>query len=161
MSRRTLLCAPAKRSWKQAPPTRLYARGSATDRHSPGVLRTPRKCLPLPAVGEKEMMPSLRSGKVMPGLESLALPECHVGGNVYGDAKANDSATATGWHSVNTGAGAMYAMPRPSATVPARGQRRKAMKRHSRRTPARGQRRKRYETTLAAYSRTWAVAKML
>ncbi len=123
MSRRTLPCAPAKRRWQQAPPPRLYARGAATDRHSPGVLRTPRKCLPLPSVGGgMEMMPSFHSGKVMPGLESLALPECHVGGNVYGDAKVNGSATATGWQYVTTGAGAMYAMPRPGAAVPALGQ---------------------------------------
>ncbi len=67
------------------------------------------------------MMPSFHSVKVMPGLESLALPECHVGGNVNADAKVNGSATATGWHHVTTGAGAMYDMPRPSGTVPARG----------------------------------------
>ncbi len=49
-----------------------------------------------------EMMPSFHSVKVMPGLESLALPECNVGGNVYGNAHVNESATTTGWHYVTT-----------------------------------------------------------
>ncbi len=101
----------------------------------------------LPAVASgwrgMEMMPSLRSVKEMPGLKSLALPECNVGGNVYGGANVNGSATATGWQYVTTGAGAMYAMPRPSAAVPVRGRWQKS-----------------YEMTLAAYSSTWAGPKM-
>ncbi len=89
----------------------------------------------------REMMPSRARASECQNM-NLAFNECTIGCNVYADANANGSATASGWHSVNTGAGAPYHVPRPSAAV-----------------PARGRRQNRYEMALPAYSRTRAVAK--
>ncbi len=62
------------------------------------------------------MMPSLRSGKVMPG-QALALPECYVSCNVYANSNVHDSATATDPRHDTTGAGAIYYMRRPSSAI--------------------------------------------